>query len=363
MLTPSGDVKNSGNSVTTVIRIPVRVSPEPAATQGYRRPVRRIRLVIALIIALGWTIASALPALAGSCAIAFNGVDAARLGSPSSPLELTVSDHLTFGGIDPAPTSIATIEIRIATVVVKSASTSYDPPSERFMSMIDLDDVAPYGVGLMKVTGITDGCSATIWLRVGGRFPLTTLAGITAAGLTIGGLTGQLGAIASRRNWSRTRAGLGGIVTGTGAAALGQQLGRLELSYFSATLAAAVAATLGVALAWIVGPIGRDRRSDRRHPARKGQTSAAEAMEPDSAENAGVEAATRPDRAIPAAPYWCYVLSEVEVLDLDDHSRVVGRLTPGTWYLARRESGPWVHVSAGDGVEGWMPRDAAHRQG
>ena len=309
--------------------------------------MRPMRLLLALGLAAGWSVAAAGPAYAGSedCAITFNGVAAERIDSLSSPLELTVDDDLVFAGIDRATTSKATVEIAIGPVVVDSASTSYGPPSEAFTAAIDLADIAPYGVGLMRVTASTDGCRTGVWLRVTGRFPLTTLTGIAGAGLAVGGVTGQLGAIASRRRRSRTAAALGGIATGSGAALLGQQLGRLELSALSVSLAVVVAAGLGVALAAVLdsAPRGRDDPAEE---------SPATGQEPGVGE-----------RTVSAAPYWCYVLADVEVLDLDDHTRIVGSLRPGTWYLARREVGPWLHISTGNGVEGWVPRESAHRQG
>jgi SH3-like domain-containing protein len=56
-------------------------------------------------------------------------------------------------------------------------------------------------------------------------------------------------------------------------------------------------------------------------------------------------------------------MSPVEVLHLDDYSRVVATLVPGNWYLAKREMSGWAQVVAAEGVEGWVPRQTLHRQG
>jgi hypothetical protein len=56
-------------------------------------------------------------------------------------------------------------------------------------------------------------------------------------------------------------------------------------------------------------------------------------------------------------------MTEVEVLALDDHTRVVATLTPGNWYLAKREVGGWAQVAAGEGLEGWVPTASLHRHG
>jgi hypothetical protein len=327
--------------------------------------MRPLRLILALGLAAGWFIAGANPAAAGAtgpCSTTFNGIAVDRIDSLSSPLELTVDDDLIFTGTDPGTTSEAVVEIAIGPVIVASEATAYAPASDAFVATIDLDGVSPYGVGLMRIRGTTDGCLAEAWLRVTGRFPLATLTGITAAGLTIGGITGQLGAVASRRRWSRTAAALGGIVTGTGAAVLGQQFGRLQLSYASTALVVVVASGLGFALASLLGPGRRDRRRELAvDPVSRPSPAAAATPTVGREEEPGPRYTS--ERRFSAAPYWCYVLAETEVLDLDDHSRVVSHLRPGTWYLAKRESGPWLHVATGDGVDGWVSRDAVHRQG
>jgi len=328
--------------------------------------MRPLRLLLALGMAAGWSVAAAGPAAAdmtGDCAATFNGIEVDRIDSLSSPLELDIADDLIFSGTDPAGTSEATVDIVIGPVEVESGSTAYAPSSEAFTATIDLEDVSPYGVGLVRIRGATDGCMAEAWLRITGRFPLATLTGITAAGLTIGGITGQLGAIASRRRWSRAAAALGGIATGTGAAVLGQQFGRLQLSYVSASLVVVMASSLGFFLAGLLSPGRRERRRELALERVGREVPAITVAAADRFSPAGPARSPAPDRQLSATPYWCYVLAEADVLDLADHSRVVSRLKPGIWYLAKREVGPWLHISTGDGVEGWVARTSVQRHG
>ena len=70
-----------------------------------------------------------------------------------------------------------------------------------------------------------------------------------------------------------------------------------------------------------------------------------------------------PDRPAIEGPAWCYVLAPVDVFDLDDHSKTVGVLRPGSWYLAKRQVGGWVQVAVGEGIEGWVPHGSIHRHG
>jgi hypothetical protein len=294
----------------------------------------------------------------GACAATFNGVEAERIDSLFSPLELGVTDTLIFSGVDPAGTSEALVQVIIGPVVVDSGSTAYSPTTEEFTASIDLDDVSPYAVGLVRIRGTTDGCVAEGWLRISGRFPLATLTGITAAGLAIGGITGQLGAIASRRRWSRSAAAFAGLATGTGSAVLGQQFGWLQLSFISVGIIVAIASALGFFLAGLLNSARRARRRDRN---RVPLEDSSEPVMERSAERSAEVPRRAPEPTPSVAPYWCYVLADTDVLDLRDHTRVVGRLKPGSWYLAKREVGPWLHVSTGEETEGWVARTAVHR--
>ena len=77
------------------------------------------------------------------------------------------------------------------------------------------------------------------------------------------------------------------------------------------------------------------------------------------------DAETATERPVSAdgGPYWCYVMAPVEVFDLNDHTRIVATLEPGTWYLAKRDVSGWVHIVAGEGAEGWVAQASVHKQG
>lgn len=320
------------------------------------------RLLVTLVV-LGWPLAVvATPAAAtvsGDCTVTFNGVDIDRIDALTAPLELFASETLVFAGEVPGGTAAARVAIVAGPVTVDAASTAYDTPTEAFAVTIDLDAMAPYAVGLYRIRGTADGCVAEGWLRITGRFPLATLAGLTGAGLALGGLTGQLGAIASRRRWARFAAAFGGIATGTGGAVIAQQAGLLQPSYPALGGSIAAAALVGFVLAALFDRSGRERRRRRRL-----EDLPLPVVE--AAKRITMPARSEPPAADPKpapGPYWGYVLTEIDVFDLDDHGRVVGRLRPGSWYLVKREAGPWAHVSAGSDLEGWAARERIHRQG
>jgi len=337
----------------------------PGCGAGYRRRMRRL---LAALVVFGWPVVIAGPAAAsveGECTATFNGVAVDLIDGLGNPLELDAGDTLVFSGSAPAGTTAARIALVAGPIEVDSASTAYPAPSGEFTATIDLDDIAPRAVGLFRIRGTADGCRAEAWLRITGRFPLATLAGLTGAGLAIGGLAGQLGAIASRRRWTGAAAAAAGVFTGAGATILGQQFGRLQPSYWALGGCIAAASVSGLVLTRLVGAAARERRRRRReHPAMG--TGTAQPLPVATA-----EPATHPTRVQPPAPaeppalmpYWSYVLSEIEVFDLTDHTRVIGMMKPGTWYLVKREVGSWVHVAGSPGPEGWALKHAVNRQG
>ena len=403
MLTSSGESKNAGNKVTIVMRTDGEYRRTDCVTALYRhRVARRLSsfLLVCSAVLIGATPVHAQES--GSCTVDFNGVEADRIDSLNSPLELHTDDILIFSGSDPAGTRSAELKMIIGPVTVKSNTTTYATPEQEFLATITLDDVSPYGVGLFRAEGSTDGCTASVWIRVSGRFPLATLTGLTALGLALGGITGQLGAIASRRRWARSAAALGGIATGAGLTLIGQEFGRLQVSYPSLAGIAAVAAGLGFILASLINPTIKQQRRDKH---RSGSIRAArQSSKPEpspsapkavpaspaapthpsepsaqpKSETADEPAAPDPDtdkmtnqtvtehvpQPVPrSGPYWCYVMAPTDVFDLTDHTKTIAELAPGNWYLAKRTLSGWAHVVAAEGSEGWVAEGAIHRQG
>ncbi len=333
-----------------------------------------MRRLFAALVVLAWPAVLAAPAAAsveGACSATFNGVAVDRIDGLSSPLELAASDPLVFSGTIAGGTTTARVSIVAGPVGIDSASTAYATPATEFSATIDLAELSPYAVGLYRIRGEADGCTAEAWLRITGRFPLATLAGLTGAGMAIAGLAGQLGAIASRRRFTAIGAALAGILTGGGAAVTAQQFGVLQPSYPALAGCVALAAIAGFALARLIGGAARERRRTRRRVAIAAATETTQV--PPTVREPLPERAVRPEPApepVPepapepvAVPYWGYVLSDVEVFDMADHTRVVGMLHPGSWYLVKREVGAWVQVAAAPGPDGWAARHALNRQG
>jgi hypothetical protein len=342
----------------------------------------RLTLIGAAVLAL--LAAPAAAQVAGPCTAAVNGVEVGRIDALSSPLELTTDDVLVLQGVDDAGTRSASAALHVAWFVAGEERVAYGDAQSEFQVTVDVGSIAPYTVGLFRLHAETDNCTIEAWVRVTGKLPIATLTGIVGLGLLLAGLTGQLLAILMRRRLSWLAAGLAGIGTGLGAALLGQQFGRLQLSNWSLLLAVLGAALLGVLVALLLtrptsspggaagtGAPGRPaappagdagERSAAAEPA--GDTAPGAAGDPERPSAPAEPAAEPPPPEAPAAgPYWCYVMGPVELLDLYEPTRVIAVLRPGTWYLAQRDAGEWVHVTADEGIEGWAPRSSVHRHG
>lgn len=380
MLTRRGESKNSGKRVTIEMRTTRAYPGASGKWVRYRhRVVRRLSSLALISLAALLGIAPAHAQVSDNCVIAFNGIEAQRIDSLNSPLELDTKDTLIFAGTDLTGTRSARLQLIIGPITVESSTSTYATPEQDFLATISLDDVSPYSIGLFRVEGETDSCSAAVWVRVSGRFPLATLIGLTALGLALGGITGQMGAVASRRRWARSAAALGGIATGAGLTLIGQQFGRLQVSYPSLAGVTIAVGGLGFISASLFNPTIRERRRERRvlrpepryEPAPAPEAVAAEPM-PQSVASAAIHdessqtpitespAEPLPQPAPPSGPYWCYVMAPTDVFDLTDHTRTVAELKPGNWYLAKRTLGGWAHVVADEKIEGWVAEGAIH---
>lgn len=297
----------------------------------------------------------------GPCTAFFNGVEADRVGSISSPLLLDADDSLAFSGTDQNGTHNAEVFVLFGPVTLGRAASFHSLADPEFAASLDLASVAQRSVGLLQIRAATDNCTVEAWLRIGGRLPFTTRVGLGGSVMALVGLAGQVVALITRRRWSPWVAGVSGVFTGAGAALLAQQLGRLQLSYLSLVACAAVAAAVGVGLAFLLRRRGEPDEEDDFHWAEVAQPVEEAPLQTPEPAAAGPRLPAPPP--LDQNPYWCYVLADTKVLHLDDHTRVVATLHPGTWYLVKREMTGWAQVEAAPGIEGWAARRALHREG
>ena len=105
-------------------------------------------------------------------------------------------------------------------------------PGTVFRDTVDLGDAAPYGVGLYRVEVTSGDCSSTVWVKLTGRSPFTTVAGIVGTVAFVGGLGlliwGVVRAVKGKRGLVPGL--VGGAIGGFGALVLAQQHGWIGIT-------------------------------------------------------------------------------------------------------------------------------------
>jgi hypothetical protein len=333
------------------------------------------RLMFGAAGTLLWLFISVTPATAGvdgQCTATINGIAVDRIDSIQSPLELGDTDVLILSGTDDLGTEMASVEIVLASLTIDTSAATYGSAQHEFSVSLPLNEPSAYSIGLLHVRATTDNCAVDAWVRVSGRLPFMTLAGLIGAAVGFAGLFVQVRSLVSQPSWFVYGSSVAGIATGAGFALVGQQFGRLQLSYPSLLTCALAASLAGLVIATYL--ILRERPRYRGAP-RAPRVAAPlpepslepapiEAFEPELDIAEALESQARAAEAGTAAasglPYWGYVMADIDVLHLDDYSEIVATLQPGTWYLIKREVAGWAHVVASDQAEGWVPGKAIH---
>lgn len=191
------------------------------------------RAVAALSVALGLSLAAQgrAGAQTGACVIQIDGVDASRAQSPRRPIRVDAGDEVLIRWRTGSVPRSARIDVELAfarATVLHVANPGRGPGEAR----VRVGEYAVFGVGLYRVVAITDGCTLEAWVRVGGRSPLSTVAGASAAVLLALGvlLAGAGLTLGHRRGRGLGAAMLGGLVGGPGALVLAQQFGLVALT-------------------------------------------------------------------------------------------------------------------------------------
>ncbi|MBA3552863.1 MAG: CHAT domain-containing protein [Actinobacteria bacterium] len=194
------------------------------------RPTRLPRLAIGVVagafclaVAGGGTSAAQ---VTGQCAVAVNGVDASRASSTDGAIEIDARDQLNIVAITAVPVSRVLLEAEFGPFTSTLADEAVSSQGTSLRLIVPVADHARYGIGLYRVRASADGCTAVAWIRITGRSPWTTVAGVTGAVLLAIGLVLQaLGVVRASRGGGWAAAALGGIPTGIGAVVLAHQFG------------------------------------------------------------------------------------------------------------------------------------------
>lgn len=132
----------------------------------------------------------------GGCSVTVNGIDANTAHNASSAITVDENDTVTVVGTAPGPITGYTVKMKIGPIKFTAKEDSTDGTDTTWTGVVKISDYAQYGAGLYRVEGASTGTVCTGWayLKVTGRFPLTTVAGAAAAGLTAIGAAGMVSA-------------------------------------------------------------------------------------------------------------------------------------------------------------------------
>jgi hypothetical protein len=194
-----------------------------------------VRLGVCAALALAALGATAGPAGAQDatqCVARVDGQSTDQYHDPGHSLELDVDSVHRIEAFAPADATNARIEVETP---VGSREIVDVPvvPNSIFDQAVQLDeDVAPWGVGLYRVDVSAGSCEQTIWVRLTGRHPLTTVSGIAGSAAVLAGLgligIGVVRAVRKRRGV--VLGALGGALGGIGALVLSQQFGWIAIT-------------------------------------------------------------------------------------------------------------------------------------
>lgn len=211
----------------------------------------RVRVLTAVIAALGLlstTGATAQPA--GPCRVLVNGEDARAAATPKRAIRVDASGGLEIVGSGfegPAPAKVQLDFGPVKRTVFQQPVES----AETWRTSVNVRDYARFGVGLYHVVATSGQCRLDAWVRVVGRSPFQTVAGIAATLLLVLGLV-LLGVAVV--GGAPMFAALTGAAAGVGALILAQQFGLVPLTVGWGILAAIVPAAAGGVAALLKAP-------------------------------------------------------------------------------------------------------------
>lgn len=162
-----------------------------------------LRMVTALAIVVASSVGFAPPARAqitGGCSATIDGADVGSAQSVRSAIPVDQNATVEVTGTAPGPITAYHVYLSFAGLRFPAGDGTVSNGDTTYRTTVEVSKYASYGVGLYRVEGDTDGTVCTGWayVKVTGRNPLTTAAGIAGAALTGLGLLGLLSSIPRR---------------------------------------------------------------------------------------------------------------------------------------------------------------------
>jgi hypothetical protein len=196
-------------------------------------------LFIAFLVALA---PAASAQVTGPCNVTIEGRPAGEVADWPDAVVVDADGTIAIQGQSRIPVSFVRVELDFAGLKWGISPQEARAAGGDWAAVLNVADHANQGVGLYRVVASTDGCTAEGWVKVVGRSPFTTTAGLIATGVLLFGLVLQaIGLIRARRGKGLALSMIGGIPTGLGALVLSQQFGVIPVSR-------------GWVAVWAVGP-------------------------------------------------------------------------------------------------------------
>jgi hypothetical protein len=185
----------------------------------------------AILAAFALLPASTANAQAIGCTATIQGTPVDRISDWPDALVVEANSKIVVRGQSEAPVTSLSIDLDFAGLRWGFRPETSAAEGTRWAAALNVADHASQGVGLYRVVASTDGCIAEGWIKVVGRSPFTTVAGLVATGILALGLCLQVvGLVRARRGKGMALSIAGGVPTGIGALVLSQQFGVLPIS-------------------------------------------------------------------------------------------------------------------------------------
>lgn len=132
--------------------------------------------------------------ITGGCSATIAGSDAGAAQSVRTAIPVDEKQTVVVQGNAPGPITGYNIYLVFAGIKIPAGSGTVDNGKTSYQTTVNVADYSKYGAGIYRVQGETIGtpCEGWAYVKVTGRFPLTTLAGIVATLLTALGLLGLI---------------------------------------------------------------------------------------------------------------------------------------------------------------------------
>jgi hypothetical protein len=162
---------------------------------------KRIPVVLAftgvLLVAGAVTASAAGAQITGGCTVTVDGRNASTAHNASSAIKAKENQVVTVVGTAPGPITGYKIDMKFGPIKFNAKTGTVGSGETTWTGSVHVSDYAKYGVGIYRVEGVSTGttCTGWVYLKITGRNPLTTVAGVTAAGLTVLGAAGLVSAV------------------------------------------------------------------------------------------------------------------------------------------------------------------------